>query len=740
MAEAAPAAEAAASPRPLRELLCETRERILSAPDTVCLERARLVKEAWQRHGDEPVVLRRARAFEHVLAHMTLDVETNPILAGNTSAAPRAWMLIPEHGFAVPGQAAVENPALEGFLDGDAIPRDMRAYWCERSAGGGAGIGHLAIDAERLLARGLTGIVEDLQRQPPPNGPDEAAYLEATVIACEAVMGWATRLADVASAASQEAEGPRRAALARVAAACARVPAQPARSLFEALQSLALVHLAIHLEGHGYSVSPGRLDQLLLPYYRDDEDAVEMVAAFLLVLTANSLWGSHSKTQTITVGGVDGRGRDGCNPLTLAVLEAWEQVQVPDPMVFVRWHESMAAEVKDRAVAMLARGCSMPLLIGDQTTVSGLVAAGVAAADAWNYCVIGCNELGIPGKLIFNAVTLPEADLLRTAVLEARAPSCGGAASDSFEALLDRLQELASERLRSALGQKVEANAVAARRSPTPFTSALMQTTAPGCADLMTGLVYPHVCIRSSGFANLVNGLHALRHLVYERGEVSLEEVAAALEVDFGGCEALQARLRVLRRWGSDDAGPDECAEAWLERRARVVESLRVELDTPPLMMEMVVRSLHHLEGRRLGATPDGRGAGEPLGDSIGPPGGATPDGPTALLNVVRAMDAPRHWPGGYNLNVTLPAVIRSDGARPDGASTRRVRDLAEAYFRGGGQELQLNFLDAGQLREAQEHPERHANLMVRIAGFNAFFVDLSPAQQAEIIARAAKV
>ena len=623
------AADTAVTPCQLRDLLGETRQRILTAPDTVCLERAELVTEAWQSHGDKPTPIRRARALEHVLAHMTLDLETNPILAGNTSTSPRAWMLVPEHGFTVPGQAAVENPALEGFLDGNVIPQAMGDYWRERSAGGGAGIGHLAIDAQRLLSKGLTGILEELRDQPRPDNPDEAAYLEATSIACEAVMGWAARLSSAASAASRQATGPRRAALERVGAACGRVPAQPAGGLFEALQSLALVHLAVHIEGHGYSVSPGRLDQLLLPYYRDDEDAEELLAAFLLKLTANSLWGSHSKTQTITIGGADADGRDQSNALTVAVLEAWELVRVPDPMIFVRWHEGVATEVKDRAVAMLARGCSMPLLIGDTATAAGLVAAGVDPADAWNYCVIGCNELGVPGKLIFNAVTLAEADLLRTAVLEARGRAPAAAVGTGrFDGLLDRLQELAKERLRPALERKLEANGEAARRAPTPFTSALMSTTAPGRADLMTHLIYPNLCIRSSGFANLVNGLYVLRQLVFERGEVRLDDVAAALEADFGGYEALQARMRTLCRWGSENEGTDECARAWLERRARLVEALRAELGTPPLMMEMVVRSLHHLEGRRLGATPDGRGAGEPLGDSIGPPGGATIDGP----------------------------------------------------------------------------------------------------------------
>jgi len=709
----------------LQLLLAETRQTILSAPDSVCLERAQLVTEAWKTYAEAPVPVRRARAFAHVLRNMTLDLQTNPILAGNTSTGPRAWMLVPEHGFTIPAQAVVENPSLDGFLDGDTIPSAMRAFWEQRSSGGAAGIGHLAIDAEKLLSRGLTGILDDAHSQPTSADAEEAGYLEATTIACEAVMAWAQRFADAAEAVSQAADAPRRQALRRVAAACRRVPAQPAGSFFDALQSLTLVHLAIHIEGHGYSVSPGRLDQALAPHYRGEEDAVELLAAFLLKVSANSLWGSHSKTQTITLGGVDAQGRDQCNDLTLAVLEAWEQVPVPDPMVFVRWHAGISSEVKRRAVTMLSQGHSMPLLIGDSATAAGLTAAGVDPDDAWNYCVVGCNELGIPGKLIYNAVPLAEAGLLRDAVVED-----GGLRT--FDDLMDRLEELAADRLRPALKRKRDSCLDGAQQTPTPFTSALMACGRPGRGDLLTELPYPFICIRSSGFANLVNGLYAVRQLVFDDGGVSLPQLAEALQENFVGHGPLRVRLQALCRWGDEDPGVGNLAENWLERRRRTLEALRKELGTPPLLMEMVVRSLNHVEGSRLGATPDGRGAGELLGDSVGPPGGTSPGGPTAVLNTVRAMDAPRHWPGGYNLNLTLPSMA---GANEEGRS--RLVSLIEAYFATGGQELQLNFLDADTLCVAREHPERYPDLMVRIAGFNAFFVELSPVQQAEIIARA---
>ena len=174
------------------------------------------------------------------------------------------------------------------------------------------------------------GIIAEAERPDQNTDQDAVIYRQAVAIACRAVIRWAERYAEAAaSAAEREADPLRAVCLRRVAAACRHVPAQPARNLFEALQAIALAHLAIHIEGHGYSVSPGRLDQVLLPYYHDDEDATELLAAFLLKLSANSLWGSHSKTQPVTLAWMP--RNDCCNPLTLRILEAYELAACPTP-------------------------------------------------------------------------------------------------------------------------------------------------------------------------------------------------------------------------------------------------------------------------------------------------------------------------------------------------------------------------------------------------------------------------
>lgn len=723
-----------------------TREILVSTPDTVCLERARLATEAYQLYADEPVPIRRAKTLRHILENMTLDLETNPIFAGNTSSRPRAWMLIPEHGFGVPDQAIIENPAFEGFLD-NAIPDEMRAFWAGKSVGGGAGTGHLAVNLSRVLSEGLDGIIAEAESYP----ADE--YRSAMVIACRAVISWAERYASEARRAAEEHPDPEvRSALLRVAAACGRVPAKPASDLFEALQAIALIHLAIHIEGHGYSVSLGLLDRVLLPYYDENEDATELLAAFMLKIAANSLWGSHSKTQAITIGGLDHRGNDACNPLTIRFLDACEMIRMPDPHVFVRWHEKMDSRVKERAIELLGAGLSMPLLIGDEQTAQGFIRAGVGPEDAWSYCVIGCNELGIPGKLWDSAVgpLLNDAAVLREAVMAAADGSDRSDGSDISE-VLAAVRRVMKEHITRGLTNAMRGRGWAAEHVPTPFTSALMDGCIARGRDLHAEMEYSFPALIERGFTNAVNGLAAVERVVFEDGAATLPELVEALNGDFGsepggmgpmgrmgpmGAIPEEARIRQLLlnapKWGNDDDRADKWALAWTQMRNELLREVEAELGDRRHVSQHVVRSLHHIDGAKLGATPDGRKAGAPLADSIGAQAGTALQGPTALLNSVIKLRPSEFWQGGYNLNLTISALSASDPhLNPN------LLAMAEAFFAEGGQELQIGCLDADTLRDAKEHPEKYPGLLVRIAGFNALFTKLSPTEQDELIARA---
>lgn len=748
------------------DLITQIRDRILSTEDTICLERAELAAEAYTLYADDPPPLKRARTFAHILRHMTLDLDTNPVFAGNTSTAPRAWMLVPEHGFFEPPQIVLENPSLKGLME-RGVPQAMRDFWAGKSFGGNAGIGHLAVDYDGVVHKGLNAMIDEVLRRADEGTPDEQIYRRSMSVALQAVVEWAERYAGAADTAAKAASDPvRRACHLRVAEACRHVPGKPARTLFEGLQAIVLTHLAIYIEGHGLSVSIGLPDRILAPFVLDPQaqggpqptapctkespdcptgrlrfspaqalsGITDLIAAFILKINTNSLFGRGSKTQAITVGGVDYRGEDQCNALTLAFLDAADRVRVGDPHVFLRWHENIAPEIKRRAVEMLAAGVSMPLLIGDTATAQGFINAGVPPEDAWDYCVIGCNELGIPGRSAESATamsgTIQYLALLNEVLLEH--PDVDAL---DMDALLDTLEATMRERMvQSRLRGQAHRSRIA-EQMPTPFTSALMRGCIRRGQDLLVGMDYHLPGVYDRGLTNAVNALAAIQQLVFETGTYRLSDIVQAMRDDFAGHDALLARIRRAPKWGNDDPRADRWADILVVMRERVLDAVDAEYGPGPHMQCHVVRSLHYMDGKRIAASPDGRRAGTPVAPSIGADAGTARAGPTGVLNSVLRLNAAKQYRGGTNLNLTLPSATWNKPEMLD-----NLHALVETFFAQGGQELQIASLNADVLRDAQAHPERHGDLIVRIAGFNARFVDLAPVEQEEMIRRAEAV
>ncbi|TFG71416.1 MAG: hypothetical protein E4H27_04670 [Anaerolineales bacterium] len=719
----------------LQKMIRFIRDSQLATPDTVCLERLRLVTEAYQQYAGEPPPSKRAKAFAYVLSQMTLDLDSNPIFAGNTSSAPRAWMLVPEYGFSEPFQIVIEHDHLKGILDG-VIPQDLVDFWKPLSFGGNAGIGHLAVDYDRVVHEGLAAILHECKSAQFTGTVEEQQYRQAMAITLQAVVDWAHRYAVAADNAARTAgDSLVRKCHQRVADACRRVPALPARTLFEALQAIVLVHLAIHIEGQGLSVSIGLLDRILAPYIDDGFDpevAADLLSAFVLKINANALFGSGSKTQPITIGGLDALGNDQCNDMTLCILDAVDRVRVGDPHLFLRWHQKINPQVKARAVEMLAAGVSMPLLIHDIPTVHGFIEAGIPPEDAWGYCVIGCNELGIPGKLWESATSINGnivyLDLLNNVLLEY--PDLESITStEALLPLLERVMYEAAVQMREN-GQNYKKTLAA--KMPSPFTSALMPNCVRRGMDIMVGMEYHLPGIYERSFTNAVNALAVIDDLVFTRHSITLPDLVNAMHRNYQGEEALLAQIRSAPKWGTDVPRADRWAAELIALRERVLDSVDAQSGSGPHMVCHVIRSLHYTTGKRIGASPDGRLAGTPVADSLGAETGTATRGPTGVLNSVVKLDAAHYYRGGTNLDLTLPTTRWSVVEMRN-----NLLAMIETFFAQGGQELQVACLNAAELRDALVNPENHGDLLVRVAGFNARFVDLSKQEQEEILNRA---
>ncbi|MFW5787378.1 MAG: pyruvate formate lyase family protein [Halanaerobiales bacterium] len=717
----------------MQRLVNNIKENLFSRDNTVSLERARLITEAYKKYSGEPVPVKRAKAFSYLLNNMTLDLESNPVFAGNTSPRPRAWMLVPEQGFKVDPQVEIENEELEGFLD-DKIPYELEKFWRDISFGGGAGIGHLAVNMEKVLNIGLGSVIKEIQTQKNNrNSRKKDNYLKAMSIALKGVIDWSERYAEAAKdAAAREKDPLTKKCYQRVASACCRVPAKPARNMFEALQAMVLIQLAIFLEGHGMSVSLGLPDRYLAPFLKDCEwernDMVSFIAAFILKLNACSLFGSASKTQAITVGGAGVSKEDMSNMITICFMEAFDFIRVGDPHLFLRWHPELADNVKEKAWKLLASGLSMPLLINDKPTVKGFIEAGIKPEDAYNYCVIGCNELGIPGKLMETATpqsgTIKYLELLNETLANYEKNKKLDKIKGIKEILDDIEEKIYSLGIKGRKRQKKH-QVKSAEKVPTPYTSSLMEGCIQNGKDLRTGMVYHFPGLYDRGFTNTVNALAAIKYLVFDTKKFSFTQIMQSVRDNFKNKNIRNAILSAPS-WGNDLNYVDQIALQLLKRREKVLKKVDQEFKDKSHFVCHVIRSLHHLDGRNMPATPDGRKAGDPLADSIGAQTGTVKNAATGILNSVLKIKAFRFYRGGYNLNLTLSDIDFSI-----------LGDLVETFFQKNGQEVQINVFNVETLKRASKNPEEYKDLIVRVAGFSSRFIDLSFSEQQELIERA---
>jgi formate C-acetyltransferase len=248
--------------------------------------------------------------------------------------------------------------------------------------------------------------------------------------------------------------------------------------------------------------------------------------------------------------------------------------------------------------------------------------------------------------------------------------------------------------------------------------------------DMQEGMAYHLPGLYERGLTNAANALAAIERVVFEEQALSMQTLIEAMANDFED-RSVQSHLLAAPTWGNDRAAVDRWARALVEMRERVLDEVDAAYGHAPHVVCHVVRSLHYFDGRRIAASPDGRRAWTPVADSIGAQAGTARRGPTATLNSVLKLDAARHYRGGYNLNLTLSRRT---------TTVETLAALVESFFALGGQELQVNCFDAETLRAAQRRPEQHGDLVVRVAGFSARFVDLSTIEQDELIARAEAV
>jgi pyruvate formate-lyase/glycerol dehydratase family glycyl radical enzyme len=769
------------------------RKRIIDAPQAVCVERARYLTRAMQKHWDRDPLTRMSLALEEILGNISVIIREEELIVGCRTSKLKGAPLFPENkarwleGDAENFDRREVQRALITAAEKKELLEDVLPFWQERCVEASFeaalpedvmadmdkyiftfmleityGIGHFTMNHSRVLAQGLSGIIlvarQKLEALPAKDRQGaKGLFYDAVIRSLAAAVTFANRYADKALELAQSEKDPVRAAeLEQIAVVCRRVPAHPAETFHEAVQALYFIHLVAQIESGGNSISLGRIDQVLWPYFQADLDAGrtdpgkarEMLS--LLFLKTNEIWnvleeayipggeGTEGKTtQNVVVGGMDNRGQDATNALSTIALDAYAQVRTVQPNFGVRLCADTPELFFARAVNYAKDGVLLHFF-NDEHIVKSLVAGGHSLEDARDYGVVGCLEPNAQGKTFGStfAVQLSGIKCLEFALAngvdnifgyESGLETGDPALFKDFEALWQAYDTQLSHFTAQMVKGITCLDEAIARKVPSPFASAMIDGPLDKGLDLTRGgAVYNATGVQLQGFSNLADSLYALKKVVFEEKRYTLAQVAQWLSDDWMDAEEARAFfLNRVAKYGNDIDAVDHMAARVMDHFCNTLagyENYRKGRFWPGIFSV----GFHISMGAFTGATPDGRYAGAVLGNGITPSEGQALSGPTALMNSVVKLPLSRVT-NGLNLN------MRFEGGSVNGA---HLLSLIRTYFNKGGVQVQFNMVDTATLKKAQADPHSYRDLVVRISGYSGIFVNLSDIAQDEIINR----
>ncbi len=786
---------------PASARIMRLKERLLSSSWEVDVERARYYTRTWKKMESAPPAMRAAQALNETFQNMTIRIEDDELLVGVKTAKNFAGPLGIERQLAsIAIQMAVllrgkkmddSDPFLLHFgghskefdreiysmpeevyreLKDEILPywrgKDLSsmklALWKKRGidmdtleiAHSIEMQGHIIIGLKRVLDIGFKGISEWAGKTLKSLKEEDKDYLqrkdflESVKVAAEATCDLSNRYAALAEKMAQKAEGHRKTELLQIAERCKHVPANPPRNFMEALQSVWMTQVALIISyGEDAIQGPGRLDQLLYPYYEHDlgtgsltrESAQELLEEYLIKVSYFTMFGPNN----ITIGGIDQNGEDATNELSYLFLDANDALKGGLRKSFaVRISPKTPRDFLKRACETYRIGAGVAFY-NDDVVIRDLLEDGYSPADARNYAIIGCAEptgmgnnngyTGSNGVFITQVleVALNEGNRLRDG------KKVGASTPDprtftTFEDIKEAFAGQLSYLIDTAVREAELKDQLIAEYFPSPLLSSTIEGCLESGRDIsQVGSRYNHSHVGAQGLATVVNSLSAIRWAVFEEKLLTMEEMVNHLRNNFAGAENIrQTLLRKAPKYGNDDPRADELAEWVTQFHAREVRRHKSGVMGGYYRPLMISAGTQDTEGFLCGASPDGRLAKAAVANGMSPANGTELNGATAALHsVARACKA--CFSCGTTLNMNLsPGLIKTDEGLDKFAS------MLEAYFVLGGRQIQINPVDVNTLKDAQIHPENYADLTVKVSGYSFRFVDLSKSLQDDIIAR----
>lgn len=767
------------------------REALFAEPRVVSMEQARIITRVHKGNEGEPRHILRARSLAAALREMPIRIDPGELIVGNRTPGIRGGVVFPEGGISWVDRELETLPTREQDRF-QVLPEDIEyfrnelfPYWkgrtledrVEEEIGEEVAAvaqvvkinqkdhaqGHICPDTAGWLSAGPSGLLASVRDTARRRG-DRDRFYEGLAVTLEAAVDFMLRYAEAAEAAAAAADqagtGHRSEDLSAIAANCRALAARPPQGFHEALQSVWFLFVILHMESNASSFSPGRMDQFLYPYFRRDmmsgvldlPRALELVEALWIKFNQIVYLRSSSGARyfagfpigfNVALGGQDEWGRDASNELSCLFLKAQEDMGLPQPNLSARLFEGSPDELVLACSRVIGTGSGMPQIFNDEAVIPALRRVGIAEADARDYAVVGCveltthgNTLGWSDAAMFNLVKALEVTLTGGVDL---------VTGRSLGLNLGRLPDYGSfEELESAFAVQIDhfiermiplcamVDRLHAEVLPSPFLSTVINDCIEKGVDVTDGGAHYNLSgIQAIQPANIADSLAAIKTLVYDEGRVSASGLLDALQADFCGHEVLRQRLlHKAPKYGNDVEWVDEAAHRWVRYFADRL-SRYTNRRGGPYHTGLYTVSAHVPMGKNVGATADGRKSGRPLADGgMSAVYGRDTAGPTALLRSVSRVDSAL-GSNGTLLNMKFAPQLF---ARPEGLE--KFSALLRAFVRLKISHVQFNVLTEDELREAMRRPEDFRSLTVRVAGYTAYFTELAPDLQNEIIER----
>ena len=781
----------------MTERIKQLREQSLRAINSISAERALLVTEYYkQQHvAARPVPVQRAESLLHIFSKKHICINSGELIVGERGPAPKATPTYPEvclHSIedldildSRPKVSYKVNdevrkaytdtiiPFWKGNSQRDRVFANVDEQWKEVYASGvftefqeQRAPGHTVCSA-RMFRMGLKdikaiidGTISTLDFFNDPDAVAKREELQAMKIAADAAIILAHRHAEaLTQLATKESNPQRKAELEHMASICQWVPENAPRTFHEALQHYWFIHLGVITELNPWdSFNPGRLDQHLWPFYQQEvkagtlteEYAKELLQSFWIKFNNHpappktGVTAKESNTYTdfalINVGGVKADGSDAVNDLSYIILDVIEEMRILQPSSMVQISKKNPDRFLHRALKIVKTGFGQPSIFNTDAVIQELVRQGKSLEDARNGGCSGCVEAGAFGTeayMLTGYFNLPKVfEITLHNGVDPRTGKRLGIETGNVSTFttFNELMDAFRKQLKHFVDIKIKGNNIIeklyGRYLPAPFLSLVIDDCITNGIDYNAGGArYNTSYIQGVGLGSLTDTITAIKHHVYENETVTMTEMLNALENNFSGSETLRAKLLYeTPKYGNDDDYADQHAVEIFNSFLELIDG-RPTSRGGTFRVDMLPTTCHVYFGTVIGATADGRMAGTPLSEGVSPVQGADRNGPTAVVKSVAKFDHLKT--GGTLLNQKFtPAFFNGDEA------IARLGFLVRTYFRMDGHHIQFNVTDAQTLRDAQKHPEKHADLIVRVAGYSDYFNDLTPELQEEVISR----